>query len=139
MYRQLSAVLLAFTLLLPALGVAEPVISVYKNPNCGCCDKWIEYLRAEGFEVKAFNRSDTTPIKQAFGVKPEMASCHTATVEGYVIEGHVPAAPIRRLLVTRPDTMGLSVPGMPANSPGMGKMDGMLKTYTLEGALFSTD
>ena len=139
MHRLLSAAAIAFTMLLSAPVVAESIITVYKNPSCGCCDKWVEYLRAKGFEVKTFNRSDTASIKQALGVKPEMASCHTATVGGYVIEGHVPAAAIRRLLATRPNTHGLSVPGMPTNSPGMGSMDGTLKTYTLEGRLFSTD
>lgn len=99
----------------------------------------MEYLRKEGFEVNAINRSDLTPIKQRAGVKPDMASCHTAMVDGYVIEGHVPASAIRRLLQERPDTLGLAVPGMPNNSPGMGKMNGKLKTYTMEGELYSTD
>lgn len=118
---------------------AGPAITVYKTPNCGCCVKWVEYLRDEGFEVQAINQRDLTPVKQKAGVAPEMASCHTAMVDGYVIEGHVPAAAIRKLLQERPSTLGLAVPGMPNNSPGMGLMDGKLKTYTLEGELYSTD
>ncbi len=133
--------LLMTCLLLMAAGtaIAEPVITVYKTPTCGCCIKWVEYLRKEGFEVNAIDQRNLTPIKEQAGVKPEMASCHTAMVDGYVIEGHVPAQAIRRLLAERPTTVGLAVPGMPNNSPGMGKMNGQLKTYTMEGELYSTD
>lgn len=138
--RPMINLLAAFTVILATgAAVADPAITVYKSPNCGCCVKWVEYLRKEGFEVNAINRSDLTPIKQRAGVKPDMASCHTAMVDGYVIEGHVPASAIRRLLQERPDTLGLAVPGMPDNSPGMGKMNGKLKTYTMEGELYSTD
>jgi hypothetical protein len=99
----------------------------------------VEYLRKEGFEVKAIDQRDLTPIKERAGVTPEMSSCHTAMVDGYIIEGHVPAQAIRKLLQERPTTVGLAVPGMPNNSPGMGRMNGKLKTYTLEGELYSTD
>ena len=126
-------------LLIAPIALAGPLITVYKTPNCGCCVKWVEYLQKEGFEVKAVNRDDLAPIKQRAGVPPAMSSCHTALVDGYVVEGHVPAQAIRKLLQERPDTRGLSVPGMPANSPGMGEMDGRLKTFTLEGKLYSTD
>ncbi|MEK6211032.1 MAG: DUF411 domain-containing protein [Pseudomonadota bacterium] len=126
-------------LLVTQIALAGPLITVYKTPSCGCCVKWVEYLRNEGFEVKAVNRDDLEPIKQRAGVPPAMSSCHTALVDGYVIEGHVPAQAIRKLLQERPDTLGLAVPGMPANSPGMGEMDGRLKTFTLEGKLYSTD
>ena len=134
-----------FILSLPGLflvagtALAEPLITVYKTPSCGCCVKWVEYLRKEGFEVTAIDQRDLTPVKERAGVKPEMASCHTAMVDGYVIEGHVPAQAIRKLLEERPTTVGLAVPGMPNNSPGMGKMNGKLKTYTMEGELYSTD
>ena len=133
--------LLMAGLLLVATGVAiaDPVITVYKSPSCGCCGKWVDYLRKEGFEVNAIDQRDLTPIKERAGVKPEMESCHTAMVDGYVIEGHVPAQAIRKLLEERPKTVGLAVPGMPNNSPGMGKMNGKLKTYTMEGELYSTD
>ena len=126
-------------LLVTQTALAGPLITVYKTPNCGCCVKWVEYLQNEGFEVKAVNRNDLAPIKQRTGVPPAMSVCHTALVDGYVIEGHVPAQAIRKLLQERPDTRGLAVPGMPANSPGMGEMDGRLKTFTLEGKLYSTD
>ena len=126
-------------LLITQIALAGPLITVYKTPNCGCCVKWVEYLRKEGFEVKAVNRDDLAPIKQRAGVPSAMSACHTALVDGYVVEGHVPAQAIRKLLQERPNTLGLAVPGMPANSPGMGEMDGRLKTFTLEGKLYSTD
>jgi hypothetical protein len=129
----------AFALLVTQIALAGPLITVYKNPTCSCCEKWVQYLQKEGFEVKAVNRDDLAPIKKKAGVPPAMSACHTALVDGYVIEGHVPAEAIRKLLQERPDTRGLAVPGMPANSPGMGEMDGKLKTLTLEGKLYSTD
>ena len=128
-----------FALLVTQITLAGPLITVYKSPSCGCCVKWVEYLQKEGFEVKVVNRDDLTSIKQREGVPAAMSSCHTALVDGYVIEGHVPAQAIRKLLKERPDTRGLAVPGMPANSPGMGEMDGKLKTFTLEGKLYSTN
>ena len=130
---------LALIALAPLAASAEPVITVYKTPNCGCCVEWVDYLKDEGFEVRVFDRRDLTQIKKAAGVSPEMASCHTALVDGYVLEGHVPAGPIRKMLAERPDTGGLAVPGMPLNSPGMGPMDGKLKTYTLDGKVYSVD
>jgi hypothetical protein len=135
--------LVRISLLLPLLALsafaAQPEITVYKSPTCGCCVAWVDYLRAEGFQVTAIDQKELNSLKKKLGVKPEMASCHTAVVDGYVLEGHVPAAPIRKLLAERPETKGLAVPGMPLNSPGMGEMDGQLKTYTLEGKLYSTD
>lgn len=139
MRRLFKYIAAAAALLVTQLALAGPLITVYKTPNCGCCVKWVEYLRKEGFEVKAINRDDLAPIKQRAGVPQTMSACHTALVDGYVIEGHVPAQAIRRLLQERPNTVGLAVPGMPANSPGMGEMDGSLKTYTLEGKLYSTN
>lgn len=102
-----------------ALAGEAPVIRVVKSPTCGCCSAWIKHLEAEGFWVDAQNTDDMTPIKNAAGVPRELRSCHTASVDGYVIEGHVPAADIKRLLAERPDATGLSVPGMPTGSPGM--------------------
>jgi hypothetical protein len=133
--------LFASVMLFVAAGtsLAEPAITVYKSPSCGCCVEWVEYLRQEGFEVTAVDRPNLAQIKEQAGVTNEMASCHTAFVDGYVLEGHVPARAIRKLLQERPATVGLAVPGMPANSPGMGKMDGDLRTYTLEGELYSRD
>lgn len=139
MSAKLDRLVVACALFAAGAAWAGPAITVYKTPNCGCCTKWVDYLREEGFEVQAINQANLAPLKQKAGVTPEMASCHTAMVEGYVIEGHVPASAIRKLLQERPSTLGLGVPGMPQNSPGMGPMDGKLKTYTLEGELYSTD
>ena len=96
-----------------------PEIMVYKSPTCGCCSKWVDHLRDNGFVVKTTDLRDMRMVKSIAGVKPEHASCHTAKVDGYVIEGHVPAADIKRLLKERPAVTGLSVPGMPMGSPGM--------------------
>lgn len=96
-----------------------PVVTVYKSPTCGCCSKWVDHLRANGFEVKTTDMPDVQPMKQRFGVPADLASCHTAVVGGYVIEGHVPAEDVKRLLAERPDVTGLAVPGMPIGSPGM--------------------
>jgi len=97
---------------------AEPV-TVYKSPTCGCCDKWIAHLEAGGFEVEGVDVRDLAPVKMRHGIAPRLAACHTALVAGYFVEGHVPAADVRRLLAERPPVAGLAVPGMPAGSPGM--------------------
>ena len=94
-------------------------VTVYKSPTCGCCSKWIDHLKQNGFKVEAHNVKDVTPYKIQSGVTPELASCHTAIIDGYIIEGHVPASDIKRLLRERPDVVGLAVPGMPIGSPGM--------------------
>ncbi len=94
-------------------------ITVYKSPTCGCCNKWIDHLEDNGFRVIKKDLRDTSPIRAAHGVTPRLASCHTALVDGYVVEGHVPATDIRRLLAERPAVKGLTVPGMPMGSPGM--------------------
>jgi len=96
-----------------------PEITVYKSPTCGCCNDWVTHLEKEGFKVIAHNRDDMDSIKQSFGVKPHLASCHTAIVGDYVIEGHVPAADIKRLLSENSKVAGLAAPGMPRHSPGM--------------------
>ena len=97
----------------------EPVITVYRDPNCGCCTKWIEHLIKHGFRVKD-NKSDAmSEVKRGLGVPELLESCHTGVVNGYVIEGHVPAADIQRLLKAKPKVAGLAVPGMPMGSPGM--------------------
>lgn len=110
----------AATLLMASPGLAEgPEVRVYKSPTCGCCTKWIEHLEANGFAVEGRDVRDVRPLKRSRGVPPALASCHTAIVEGYVVEGHVPAADVRRLLEERPEVVGLAVPGMPIGSPGM--------------------
>ena len=97
----------------------SPVVTVYKSPSCGCCNKWVDHLRANGFMVSTRDMADVSPVKEAFGVRSEHQSCHTAVVDGYLVEGHVPADSIRRLLSERPSVAGLAVPGMPMGSPGM--------------------
>ena len=129
--RPLLAV--AFLLLAPLSGVAAPPdwsraevehggardITVYRSPSCGCCHAWIEHLEAHGFSVRDVLTEDVSQQKQRLGVPREVASCHTAVIDGYVIEGHVPADDIKRLVSSRRPVAGLAVPGMPAGSPGM--------------------
>ena len=95
------------------------LVTVYKSPTCGCCGDWVKHLRAEGFKVEAHDLDDVSPIRRRYGVPGALASCHTAIVGGYAIEGHVPASDIKRLLRERPNVIGLSVPGMVVGSPGM--------------------
>src|ERR1700720_226470 len=97
----------------------KPTITVYKDPACGCCKKWIEHLVKHGYRVDAKDTPNMTEIKRTLGVPSGLTACHTAVVNGYLIEGHVPAADIARLLEQKPKIAGLAVPGMPMGSPGM--------------------
>lgn len=106
----------------PARALAE--IVVYKNPNCGCCGAWVDHLKEEGFQVSVISLSDVSEKRRSLGMPDELSSCHTATVQGYVLEGHVPALDVKALLKARPSALGLAVPGMPMNSPGMGAPTG---------------
>ncbi len=108
---------------------AAPMVTVYKSPTCGCCSKWIEHMRSNGFEVKSTDVEDVSSIKTANGVPPEAGSCHTALVGGYVLEGHVPADSVKRLLSEKPKVAGLAVPGMPIGSPGMEVPSGQVQRY----------
>lgn len=110
-------------LLLPVRAYANPKIIVTKDPNCGCCNGWVEHLRSAGFAAEVVDSSAVNRVKAKLGVPRDLASCHTAEVDGYVIEGHVPAPAIRRLLAERPQAKGLAVPDMPVGSPGM-EVDG---------------
>ena len=96
-----------------------PLVTVFKTPTCGCCGKWVEHLKTNGFTVKVQEVNDTSAYEKQYRVPRSMVSCHTAVVNGYTIEGHVPAAEIKRLLNERPKAIGLAVPGMPVGSPGM--------------------
>ena len=96
-----------------------PLITVFKTPTCGCCGKWVEHLKANGFTVKVLEVNDTSAYERQYRVPRTMESCHTAIVNGYTIEGHVPGTEIKRLLNEKPKTVGLAVPGMPVGSPGM--------------------
>jgi hypothetical protein len=117
-----AAVAFALTPALPARAQAQPKVHVVKDPQCPCCNAWIGHLRDNGFPVSFEERSVEALdlYKQEKGIPADLVSCHTGTVEGYVLEGHVPAADVRRLLDERPEAIGLAVPGMPFGSPGMG-------------------
>ena len=95
------------------------VITVHKDPTCGCCSGWVQHLQNAGFVTKVFDTNDIDAVKKRLGVPDDLAACHTAEVAGYVIEGHVPAAALRRFLAEKPQAKGLPVPGMPIGSPGM--------------------
>ncbi|MEO8192738.1 MAG: DUF411 domain-containing protein [Gemmatimonadales bacterium] len=96
-----------------------PTIEVYKDASCGCCKEWIKHLEQNGFKVEAIDMPDLSAVKTKYGVKPEIQACHTAVVNGYVVEGHVPADVILKMLKDKPAIVGLAVPGMPMGSPGM--------------------
>lgn len=107
---------------LPALAPAAPArtrVEVWKSPYCGCCKDWIAHLEGAGFAVRVHEVGDLDGARRRLGMPERYASCHTARVDGYLLEGHVPAADIRRLLAERPQAIGLAVPGMPVGSPGM--------------------
>jgi hypothetical protein len=112
----LSAVAVAGVRPLAQKGTA---IQVYKDPTCGCCALWVEHLRKAGFSATVMDVGDMTAVKDKHGVPGQARSCHTAIVDGYVLEGHVPSADVQRLLKQRPAVVGLAVPGMPIGSPGM--------------------
>lgn len=109
-------------------AAATRAVTVYKDPSCGCCKKWVSLMQAAGFEVSARDTPDMQSIKRRYQVPAAMASCHTALVGGYVIEGHVPADLISRLLKEKPKLLGLAAPGMPVGSPGM-EMGGQKDAY----------
>jgi hypothetical protein len=128
MMRAFSWVRLPAVLLLAASSVgaaaqtpatAPAPVAVYKSATCGCCAKWNDHMRTAGFEVNSTDLPDVAAVKDKHGVPPALRSCHTAIVGGYVIEGHVPADVIKKLLRERPAVVGIAVPGMPSGSPGM--------------------
>lgn len=112
---------LAFALIWPAAAMAEtlPAMTVWKSPTCGCCGSWVAHMRAAGFKVETRDVDDMDMVKTQLGMPEKLQSCHTATIGGYLVEGHVPAADVKRLLAEKPAVKGLAVPGMPSGSPGM--------------------
>lgn len=119
----------------PVAPVGEgrfPLLVVHKSPSCGCCGLWVEHMQQAGFQMKVRDTNALNPIKERLGVPDGKGSCHTAEVAGYVIEGHVPADDVKRLLAERPDAKGLVLPGMPLGSPGMETPDGRSEAYTVE-------
>jgi hypothetical protein len=118
--RNALALAAAFLVLQRSSAEAEsPAILVHKDPNCSCCSGWVKHLKDAGFAVTVEETTDLQQVRKRLGVPADLAACHTGEVEGYVLEGHVPAVAVRRLLTERPTATGLSVPGMPAGSPGM--------------------
>lgn len=117
-------------------GGGEPslrAVTLYKTPSCGCCKGYVAYLRRAGFRVQAVDLEDLSPTKRMLGIPPELESCHTAAIDGYIVEGHVPIADIEHLLAERPDIPGIALPGMPEGAPGMpGPKPDRLTLYTIE-------
>ena len=108
---------------IPAAACAKPakaaVLNIYKSPYCGCCGAWVEHIKSSGIRAVVREMEDVSPIAKKAGVPDKVRSCHTATIDGYFVEGHVPATDIRKLLRERPKARGIAVPGMPIGSPGM--------------------
>lgn len=114
-----GALLVAGSYLLTSATAAAAEIVVYKSPTCGCCKKWVSHMRKNGFDVEVHEQYNVTPMKDTLGVPKRLRSCHTAKVGGYIVEGHVPADVVKRLLEEKPQIIGVAVPGMPMGSPGM--------------------
>ena len=115
----------------PPTAADSPLLTVHKSPTCGCCALWVDHVKASGFRAEIQLADNIEPVKRRVGVPAGYGSCHTAEVEGYFIEGHVPASDIQRLLKERPDALGLTVPGMPMGSPGMEVPSGEVRPYTV--------
>lgn len=117
--RVMRLMAVALTVPLSSAFAESPRILVHKDPNCGCCEGWVQHMKAAGFAVTVEEVADLEVVRKRLGVPSDLAACHTAEVGGYLIEGHVPAPALRKLLAERPSAAGLAVPGMPAGSPGM--------------------
>jgi hypothetical protein len=119
--RSLFALVAGAGVLIANIGRASPnrAVTVHKDPNCSCCTGWAKHLVKAGFEVRTVNTKGLNAIKERLGVPRDLFACHTAEVHGYVVEGHVPAAALKRFLDEKPEAIGLAVPGMPIGSPGM--------------------
>jgi hypothetical protein len=103
----------------PTQAISLPVVQVWRSPTCGCCLAWVEHLRQAGFTVNVRETDDMAAVHDSLGVPASMQACHSGTVGGYLVEGHVPAAEVKRLLAEQPALRGIAVPGMPMGSPGM--------------------
>lgn len=125
---------------LAAFAAGESV-RLYKTPNCGCCEAYADYLRDNGFDVQVIPTHDLSAVKAEQGVPENLAGCHTSLIAGYAFEGHIPVDSVTRVLDNRPDLAGISVPGMPVGSPGMGIEQGLnepLRVYDLDGDIYAT-
>lgn len=124
-YKLLAAFTVGALIAVGFIAIREPAghdqvsVTVFKNPTCGCCAKWVDHLEENGFDVETIDTNDGATIKSRYGVPDDLSSCHTALVNGYVVEGHVPAEEIMRMLSEEAEVAGLAVPGMPMGSPGM--------------------
>jgi hypothetical protein len=103
-------------------AAAQQVITVHRDPNCGCCLGWVQHLQKAGFRTKVLETKDLDAVKQRLGLPDDLAACHTAEIAGYVVEGHVSAMALKRFLAEKPNATGLAVPGMPIGSPGIGPL-----------------
>ncbi|KEZ76014.1 hypothetical protein C41B8_16999 [Salinisphaera hydrothermalis C41B8] len=132
--------LMVFALAFTGTAVAAPVAAtLYHNPGCHCCEQYAQYLDKAGYDVKVVDTDDMAALNQKHGVPPKLASCHTMTIGHYVVVGHVPEPAIAQLLREQPDIEGISLPGMPAGSPGMkGKKQGPFVVRTLSGDVYGT-
>jgi hypothetical protein len=119
LYLQFGGAAGPFGLTSAAAPDSLPTVRVYKTPTCNCCAKWVDHMKEEGFEVRTNNLNSLSNVKKQAGIPDGLSACHTAVVGRYVVEGHVPAEDVKRLLATRPDVRGIAVPGMPIGSPGM--------------------
>ena len=114
-----------------AAQATRPQMTVYKSATCGCCSKWVEHMQANGFDVKAINVDDIDKVKRERGVPADATSCHTAIVNGYIVEGHVPADAVLKVLKEKPAIAGIAVPGMPMGSPGMEIPGGQKEAFNI--------
>ncbi|MBM1170122.1 DUF411 domain-containing protein [Microvirga arabica] len=129
-----AALALALTLAGPVLAQTAKQATLYKNPQCSCCEEYVKYLRENGFEVKVVTTHDLPLVKKEHGVPPDLEGCHTTLVDDYVVEGHVPLKTLNKLLTERPAIKGISLPGMPMGSPGMaGQKMEPFKMYEISG------
>lgn len=120
--RRYLIVAMSATLLLACAKPSAPdatLVTVYKSPTCQCCSRWLAHLEEHGFATKVESQRDLRPVRARLGVPDKLASCHTAVVNGYFVEGHVPAEDVKRLLAEKPRALGIAAPGMPVGSPGM--------------------
>ena len=135
-----SALILLGAIAFPSMAVSQtierPQIKIYKDPSCGCCGNWTRHMRLAGFETLVEETTEVAALKTRLGVPGDLVSCHTAVIDGYAIEGHVPAEAIRQLLVERPKAIGLAVPGMPGGAPGMELPGGLNPSDPYEVILF---
>lgn len=131
-----TSLTVAMLVLSTSIALAEEKVraTLYKNPGCGCCEKYADYLRANGFDVTSIEAPNMSVIKATHGVRANLEGCHTTVIGDYIVEGHVPVAPIKRLLAEKPAIKGISLPGMPEGSPGMsGTKEGPFEILSITG------